>query len=209
MPVSPPDGWQWRDATDGADDSGAATTRDALADFDLVSVAGKGAASVVYEAIFKPDNYVVALKKAVPYGDDRDDERTQREIATLRRAQHAGVVALYGSFRSGVDLCLLLEYCELGAIKSVLRVLKRDSDADSEARGVPPAPDIGIAEASVAFLARDLVRALAHLHEGADAVIHRDIKPDNILLSHHHAVVTDFGIAKALVAGRYAAGRVP
>ena len=43
---------------------------------------------------------------------------------------------------------------------------------------------------------RDVVDALAHAH--GNGVVHRDIKPDNILLSGHHAVVTDFGVSKAL-----------
>ena len=44
----------------------------------------------------------------------------------------------------------------------------------------------------------DVLSALAHAHE--NGVIHRDIKPDNILLIGDHAVVTDFGVAKALSA---------
>ncbi len=61
-----------------------------------------------------------------------------------------------------------------------------------------------MAIAEVVSMLRDVARALAYAHERG--VIHRDIKPDNVLLAGGSATVTDFGIAKAISAARATAG---
>ncbi len=64
-----------------------------------------------------------------------------------------------------------------------------------------------LAASDVVRLLRDVLDALAHAHAGG--VVHRDIKPENIMLSGRHALVVDFGVAKAVAAGGVTGGGGP
>ena len=102
-----------------------------------------------------------------------------------KTASHAGVsfasfVTLLSAGRAGDALYYTMPYVEGESLRARL-----------QREGELPVPD------AVRIL-RELVDALVYAH--GQGLIHRDIKPDNVLLSHGHAVVTDFGIAKALSA---------
>ena len=113
-------------------------------------------------------------------------ERFRREITIAARLQHAHIVPLLssGEFHG-------LPYFTMPFVdgESLRARIVRD--------GPPPLNE------TIRIL-REVASALAYAH--AHDVIHRDIKPDNVLLSGGAAMVTDFGVAKALDAAGSARG---
>jgi tetratricopeptide (TPR) repeat protein len=106
-------------------------------------------------------------------------ERFRREILVAAGLQHPHIVPVLSS--GDVD----------GLPWFTMPFVQGESLRERIARGPVP-----IAE--VTSILREVAKALAYAHE--HGVVHRDIKPDNVLLSGGTAVVTDFGIAKALAA---------
>jgi serine/threonine-protein kinase len=107
-------------------------------------------------------------------------ERFQREIQVAASLQHPHIVPLLTAGAAGD----LLYY--------VMPFIEGESLGDRLAReGALPVPE-------AARILREVVDGLAHAH--ARGVVHRDIKPGNVMLSGRHAMVTDFGVAKAVSA---------
>src|SRR5688572_6988427 len=113
-------------------------------------------------------------------------ERFEREIQLAAQLQQANIVPLLATGDTKGLPYFTMPFVEGESLRASLRV-----------RGALPISEC------VSIL-RDVARALSYAH--AAGVVHRDIKPDNVLLSHGAAVVTDFGIAKALSASRASSG---
>jgi serine/threonine protein kinase len=109
-------------------------------------------------------------------------ERFRREILTVARLQHPHIVPI-------------LKAGELDGIPYFVMPYVDGESLDVRLRRTPR---LGVRE-TVGIL-KDVARALAFAHERN--VVHRDIKPGNILLSSGSATVTDFGVAKALSSAR-------
>lgn len=107
-------------------------------------------------------------------------ERFQREIQLVARLQHPLIVPVLSAGDAGGLLYYTMPYEEGESLGDRIR-----------REGALPVVD-------ALRLMRDVSAALAAAH--AQGVVHRDVKPDNILLSGGFAVVTDFGIARALTA---------
>ena len=105
-------------------------------------------------------------------------ERFLREIEIAARLTHPHILPLHDSAASGEILYYVMPYVEGESVRE--RLLRQG-----------PLP---VADAS--RIACEVADALGYAH--AHGVVHRDIKPGNILLESGHAVVADFGIARAL-----------
>jgi serine/threonine protein kinase/Tfp pilus assembly protein PilF len=109
-------------------------------------------------------------------------ERFRREIQLTARLQHPHIVPILTTGEADGLPYYTMPFVEGESLR--VRLMRTGAMAAQ--------PAIGIL--------RDVAKALAFAHE--KGVIHRDIKPDNILIAGNTAVVSDFGIAKALVASR-------
>ncbi|HET8621924.1 MAG TPA: protein kinase [Gemmatimonadales bacterium] len=123
----------------------------------------------------------VVIKVLPPeMGAGVNTERFEREIQLAARLQHPHIVPLLTAGASGDLLYYVMPYI---AGESLRVKLAREGE-------------LPVAEA--VRVLREVVQALAYAHR--HGVVHRDIKPDNILLADGYAVVTDFGVAKAVSA---------
>ncbi len=109
-------------------------------------------------------------------------ERFRREILTSATLQHPNIVSVISAGDAGGLLYFIMPFVEGESLRGRLQ------------REGPLSP------ASLVSVMRDVARALAFAHERG--VVHRDIKPDNVLLSGGTAVVADFGVAKAFATAR-------
>ncbi len=107
-------------------------------------------------------------------------ERFRREIQLAAQLQHPHIVPLLAAGDDDGLLWFSMPYIEGESLRRTLTKARR------------------LAPRDVVRILHDVVDALAYAHERG--VVHRDIKPDNILTSGMHALVTDFGVAKALSA---------
>jgi eukaryotic-like serine/threonine-protein kinase len=140
---------------------------------------GHGGMAIVYLAHDVRHERRVALKVLRPeLAPSLGGERFLREIRLAAALQHPHILPLYDSGEAGGHLYYVMPYVEGESLRARL-----------EREGPLPV------EEAVRY-AREVAEALSYAH--THDVVHRDIKPDNILLSGGHALVADFGIARAI-----------
>jgi tetratricopeptide (TPR) repeat protein len=105
-------------------------------------------------------------------------DRFERETHLAAKLQHPHIVPLFTAGSAGDLLYYIMPHIEGASLRARL------------------AHDHELPVGETVRILRDVVEALAYAH--AHGIVHRDIKPANVLLSGKHALVTDFGVAKAV-----------
>jgi eukaryotic-like serine/threonine-protein kinase len=149
--------------------------------YRLDDVIASGGAAIVWRAFDEHLARPVAVKLLHPHhaGDATVVERFQREARAAAALSHPNVVRIYDTGRDDRIVWLVMELVQGPSLRDVLQ---RREPLDA---------------AVVAAIGEQVARALAAAHD--HGLVHRDIKPGNILIADDGTVkVTDFGIAKAL-----------
>jgi tetratricopeptide (TPR) repeat protein len=148
-----------------------------LLQYTITKKIGTGAMGQVYLAHDTRADRPVALKFLGHATEDNPEarERLIREARAAARLLHPNIVTLYGVEETSGDIFLVQEFVE----------------GETLARRIARGPLTG---GELRRLARELADALAHAHR--NGVLHRDLKPDNVLVtSDGHFKIADFGIA--------------
>lgn len=153
---------------------------DRFGEFVLVRRLGEGGMGVVWEAEQETLGRRVALKVLAPHvaRDEKARERFRREARAVGGLSHPHLVPVFGLGETAGSAWIAMELIDGSTLSDRLRV-----------EGPLPVED------SLTLL-RDLARAVAHAHERG--IVHRDIKPGNVLFdAEGRARLTDFGLARA------------
>jgi serine/threonine-protein kinase len=155
--------------------------RDALKEeYEVIRELGRGGMAIVFQAREKHLERDVALK-VLPFSlsfDKEFVERFQREARTAARLEHPNIISIYRVGKEGRVIYFVMKFMRGTSLSDVL-----------DQRGRLPADEIK-------RLLSQTVGALGYAHK--HGIVHRDIKPDNIMFDElGNAIVTDFGIAKA------------
>ncbi len=158
--------------------------RENLADrYELVRLIARGGMASVYMGRDLKHDRAVAVKVLRPeLGALLGAERFLREIKVVARLQHPHILPLYDSGEADEALYYVMPFVPGDSLRDRIRREQR------------------LPLRAALRVAREVADALYYAH--SNDIIHRDIKPENILLSGDHAMVADFGIARAVhVAG--------
>ncbi len=154
-----------------------------LEDFQIVRPLGKGNFGAVYLVTSKLTNKLYAMKEiqTSKYKSQEEVNQVEKEIKLLENLRHPHVITYFNSFKQNGNIYIVIEYINGGSLEDLLmKNIKQQKRID---------------EKTLWDLLIQSLSGLLYLHEKRK-IIHRDIKPDNLLLdSEGHLKISDFGVS--------------
>ena len=145
--------------------------------FEILSILGEGGFGVVYKVRYKLDNRIYAIKK-IKELEENLRPYLEREIKLLTELKHHHIIKYYGCIVDKQQYYLLFEYMENGSLTKYLSYFSNKK--------------IKIPNDFVWNIFMQCISGLVYLH--SKGIIHRDIKPDNLLLNKNMILkISDFG----------------
>jgi fused-like protein len=150
-----------------------------MENYQIIELVGEGCFGKVYKGRRKYTGQIVALKFIVKKGKSaRDLQNLRSEISILKTLHHSNIILMLDWVEMEDEICVVTEFAQ-GELFEVLET------------------DESLHESTVQKIAIQLVAALNYLH--SKRILHRDMKPQNILFGANGAVkLCDFGFARSM-----------
>ena len=168
--------------------------RHTLGEFELLRELGRGAMGVVYLAWQSSLKREVAVKVMVESltTTEAQVERFHREARAAAKLSHPGIVQVFADGQREETHWFAMQYVDGHDLAHELKLQRRESPR-ADARAFLPGPGEAEHVTTIARLCADVADALHHAHE--HGLVHRDVKPQNLLLTPDGRIqIGDFGL---------------
>lgn len=173
-------------SSEGIDFGNGNSSRITLDELEFIEELGHGNYGNVSKVLHKPNNVIMAMKEVRLELDEAKFRQILMELEVLHKCQSPYIVDFYGAFFIEGAVYMCMEFMDGGSLDKIY-------DASPEMGGID--------EPQLAYITHAVIEGLKELKD-VHNIIHRDVKPTNILCSAKHGTVKlcDFGVSGNLVA---------